>query len=112
MCISQEIPAIENQVHQAYPQDQVECIGICDEMTSQNLDNFLVPYIKGNTPYNSIPTTFNVLYDAGEAIDAYGLSAHSTWIIIDQERRVVFRENDNIDPEVIDEVIEVIEGLL
>lgn len=88
----------------------MECIGICDEITP--LEPFLVNYVKGYIPLNTQPTTFNILYNAVEAIDAYGLSAHSTWIIIDQERRVVFRENDNTDPEVIDWVIEVIEGLL
>ena len=111
MCISQEIPGIETEIHQVFPSNQVECIAVCDDDNTP-LDPFLVNYIKGYLPFNQLPTTYEVLYNTDEAEAAYGLTAHSTWIVIDQERRVVFRENNNTDPQVLEMVIEKIEELL
>jgi len=63
-------------------------------------------------PVNTIPTSFNVLYDATETIADYGLIATSTWILIDREGKVVYRENDNIEEWVIDSVKVKIDELI
>ena len=59
-----------------------------------------------------MPTSFNVCYETQDAVATYGLSTHSTWIIIDQEGRIAYRMNNNIDPIMIDIVIDKIDALL
>jgi hypothetical protein len=72
---------------------------------------FLANYCQGLTPFNPTLITFDLLYNAGQTIISYSFTASSTWVIIDQEGRIVFRETDTA-PEMIDEIKTKIEELL
>lgn len=82
---------------------------------------FLESYCSGELPFPfpSDTITFNLLYEAEgdsvlfpEAISQYAFLATSTWLVIDQEGKIAFREDDNISPEMIDIVKGEIDELL
>ena len=89
----------------------MECIAIADEATPPDL--FLEPYVSGLYPtLNPIPTSFNICYEAQDAIDAYGFSLHSTWVLINQSGEIAYRMNGNLEPIMIEIIIEEIDALL
>jgi hypothetical protein len=96
-------------IYQVYPDSLVECLGICSGF---NVGTFLSLYVSGQIPNCPSKIGFNLCYNATEVIAEYGFYAPSTWVIFDQTGKVVFREDDNTDPIMIDLVIEQIEGLL
>jgi len=89
----------------------IECLAIFDD--GAPIDLFLEPYISGQYPaLNPIPTSFKVCYEAQDAVAAFGLSSPSTWVLIDQEGRIAYRMNDNLDPIMLEIIIDEIEHLL
>jgi len=88
----------------------VEIIAMADNATPLS---FLDLYCSGSiTAYSTEKITLNVCYDAGDAINAYSFTQWSTWVVIDQEGRIVWRVDDNTDPAMMDLAKVEIEGLL
>ena len=56
--------------------------------------------------------TFNICYNASDFIADYAFTAHSTWVLIDQEGKIANRWNDNIDPAMFDIIKTEIDALL
>lgn len=93
-----------------YPDSLVECIGVADNQTSPI---FLENLWSGSTPINGFQAiSFNTCYNAPDFISDYTFTQSSSWVIIDQAGKIVYRMNDNRDPVMIDIIIEQIENLL
>ncbi|MBC8204908.1 MAG: hypothetical protein H8E87_05290 [FCB group bacterium] len=88
------IPEIEAEIHQYYAAEDVECFAISDPASPMD---FLENYCKGYLPFNSTPTTFNILYDTDEVVDDYCLVEYSTWIIVDAEGKQFGRYTNSQD---------------
>ncbi len=108
-CITREIPEIDDEINSYFPQEEVECIGIADNATPTT---FLEGYLSDEFGLAGQPISFKICYEAQEAIDAYAFSAHSTWVVISQDGKITYREDDNTSEEMIDIVKAEIEALL
>lgn len=82
----------------------------CPFGTEWLYDVWLTGYISGEPKI-----TFDIIYDAQEAIDAYGFTVESTYYLIDQEGRKVLRfdhvDGSNFDY-VFSEILDKINSLL
>lgn len=100
----QEIPAVQNEIFEKYSSGPVTVLGLARNITSKQ---WLIDY----TAQQSI--AFDMLYNASEVCNAYGAVEDPTYVIIDGEGRLVFRDSGyyyyrmNVLTAVIDDLISV-----